>query len=192
MAAKTVDRRIKITKMILRDSLIELMQQKALHEISVKEICLKADVNRSTFYHHYGSQYDLFDDIVADASENIWKIISASREKNEKFAKMLTSILTYCENNRALFLALLGSNGNFNIGETLAKEIDRFLDKKNSTEIYTYCTQFFSAGISSILWAWLSKDTRESPRNIAMMLNAIIMYGIKRAMVISNTSDAIK
>ena len=185
LTEKNVDRRVRVTKMILRDSLIELMKEKPLHEISIKAICEKADINRSTFYHHYGSQYDLFDDIVKEISGNIWKIINISRLKKDKFIKMLTEILTYCENNRELFIVLLGANGNFNIGETLAKEINRFLDRESKDEIYAYCTQFFSAGITSVLWTWLNKSERESARDIAMMLNAIIMYGIKRAMVLS-------
>lgn len=188
MGRDSTDRRVRVTKMILRDSLIELMKEKPLHEISIKAICEKADINRSTFYHHYGSQYDLFDDIVKEISENIWKIIEQSKSKKEKFVKMLTDILTYCETNRDLFLIFLGSNGNFNIGETLAKEIDRFLKKEAKDEIYAYCTQFFSAGITSVLWTWLNKDERESARDIAMMLNAIIMFGVRRAMVLSGNT----
>ncbi len=182
------DRRVRVTKMILRDSLVELMREKPLHEISIKAICEQADINRSTFYHHYGSQYDLFDDIVQEISNSIWKIIDASKKKKEKFVKMLTEILTFCETNRDFFIVLLGANGNYNIGETLAKEIDRFLEKDSKDEIYTYSTQFFSAGITSVLWTWLNKEERESAREIAMMLNAIIMYGIRRAMVLSGNA----
>ena len=108
-----------------------------------------------------------------------------SKLRKDKFITMITDILTYCENNRELFIVLLGANGNFNIGETLAKEIDRFLDRSSKNDIYAYCTQFFSAGITSVLWTWLNKEKRESARDIALMLNAIIMYGIKRAMVLS-------
>lgn len=185
MAEKNIDRRVRVTKMILRDSLIDLMKEKPLHEISIKAICEKADINRSTFYHHYGSQYDLFDDIVKELSISIWRIINVSKLRKDKFITMITDILTYCENNRELFIVLLGANGNFNIGETLAKEIDRFLDRSSKNDIYAYCTQFFSAGITSVLWTWLNKEKRESARDIALMLNAIIMYGIKRAMVLS-------
>lgn len=104
------DRRVRVTKMILRDSLVELMREKPLHEISIKAICEQADINRSTFYHHYGSQYDLFDDIVQEISNSIWKIIDASKKKKEKFVKMLTEILTFCETNRDFFIVLLGAD----------------------------------------------------------------------------------
>lgn len=188
MGKETADRRVRVTKMILRDSLIELMREKPLHEITIKAICEKADINRSTFYHHYGSQYDLFDDIVQEISASIWKIIDESRQKNEKFVNMLTTILTFCEKKRDFFIIFLGSNGNFNIAETFAREIDRFLDKETKNEIYAYCTQFFSAGITSVLWTWLNKDERESARDIALMLNTIIMFGVRRAMVLSGNA----
>lgn len=188
MGKETADRRVRVTKMILRDSLIELMREKPLHEITIKAICEKADINRSTFYHHYGSQYDLFDDIVQEISASIWKIIDESRQKNEKFVNMLTTILSFCEKKRDFFIIFLGSNGNFNIAETFAREIDRFLDKETKNEIYAYCTQFFSAGITSVLWTWLNKDERESARDIALMLNTIIMFGVRRAMVLSGNA----
>ena len=57
-------RRVKMTKLLLKQSLLELMKQKSIHDISIKEVCLGADINRSTFYRHYNTQYELYDEIV--------------------------------------------------------------------------------------------------------------------------------
>ncbi|MEG1931694.1 MAG: TetR/AcrR family transcriptional regulator, partial [Pygmaiobacter sp.] len=56
----SVDRRIRKTRRILRQS---LMSEKKLREITVKELCDVADVNRGTFYSHYSDVYDLFEKI---------------------------------------------------------------------------------------------------------------------------------
>ena len=42
---------------------IELIQTKELNEITVSDICNKADLNRSTFYANYIDVYDLVDKI---------------------------------------------------------------------------------------------------------------------------------
>lgn len=64
---KTTDsRRVRMTKKILKDALLELMEDKHISRISIKEICELADVNRSTFYAHYDSQFDLLDEIEKD------------------------------------------------------------------------------------------------------------------------------
>jgi AcrR family transcriptional regulator len=50
-------------KKLLKDSLIRLLQQGSIHRISVREICDRAGINRTTFYKYYGSQYDLLGDM---------------------------------------------------------------------------------------------------------------------------------
>ena len=53
-----------MTKMLLKQSLIELMREKSIHEISIKDICSGADINRSTFYRHYKDIYDVYEQLV--------------------------------------------------------------------------------------------------------------------------------
>ena len=65
MAVKN-NRRTKLTKMLLKNSLIELMNDKAVNHITIKELCEKADLNRSTFYLHYTDQYQLLSEIEND------------------------------------------------------------------------------------------------------------------------------
>ena len=52
-----LDRRTKRTKKLLTDAFITLLSTKNLNEITIKELCDTADINRGTFYLHY---QDLF------------------------------------------------------------------------------------------------------------------------------------
>lgn len=49
MSGAKVDRRIKYTKMVLEESFIRLLEKKDISQISIKEICENADINRATF-----------------------------------------------------------------------------------------------------------------------------------------------
>ncbi len=60
---KAGNRRTKMTKALLKDSLLEILNTKPLSHITIKEICETADLNRSTFYAHYSSPYDLMSSI---------------------------------------------------------------------------------------------------------------------------------
>ena len=60
------DRRTRRTKKLLTEAFIELLSVKKLNEITVKELCDKADVNRGTFYLHYQDIYDLKRQIETD------------------------------------------------------------------------------------------------------------------------------
>ena len=49
-------RRVTMTKLLLKTALIELMQEKPFPQITIKELCERADLNRTTFYLHYADQ----------------------------------------------------------------------------------------------------------------------------------------
>lgn len=53
------DRRVRKTKKAIQDVFCELTKEKKLNEITIKELCAKADINKSTFYLHYRDIYDL-------------------------------------------------------------------------------------------------------------------------------------
>lgn len=64
------DRRVKYTKMILRQSLIEVLKEKPISRLTIKELCERADINRATFYSHYSDQFDLLKQIEG-LSQNV-------------------------------------------------------------------------------------------------------------------------
>ena len=39
------DRRVKLTKVILKESLIELLNKKSINQISITELCAASDIN---------------------------------------------------------------------------------------------------------------------------------------------------
>ena len=53
------DRRIRRTKALLQQGLIQLMETKEIKDISVRELSELADLNRGTFYLHYTDIYDM-------------------------------------------------------------------------------------------------------------------------------------
>lgn len=177
------DRRARISRQMLKDALVELMKTRSIHEISIKKICETADVNRSTFYRYYDSPYALYDEILKDVGDHIYAIAEKTGDVPHRIRVLLTEILTYVEQHRELILVLLSSNGNLNVGETLSVFVSSFLG--GSTELSVYCAQFITAGVTNIVWTWLNKEDRRSPREMALMLNALLLHGVQHAIALS-------
>ena len=49
MAKKENDHRVRVTNMLIRRAFMELLKQKPLQNISIKELWEKAEINRGTF-----------------------------------------------------------------------------------------------------------------------------------------------
>lgn len=59
-----IDRRTIYTVNVIKDSFLELIQDKPYSKISIKELCKVADISRSTFYLHFKSINDVLNAIL--------------------------------------------------------------------------------------------------------------------------------
>ena len=60
------NRRVRMTKKLIKDAYLELLEKRPSERISVTDICKTADVNRSTFYMYYEDTIRLRQDIEND------------------------------------------------------------------------------------------------------------------------------
>ena len=180
------DRRVKMTKKILKEALIEIMHTKPIHEISIKKICETADVNRSTFYHHYQSPQELYDDIINDLSQEFNEILGNALADGCSQSELITRMLTLIESKKELFLVILSDRGNIGIGEKLSNIMCKFIGADQGSELSMYCAQFISAGVANILWLWLNNENRMPPKAVSDLITTITNHGIKKAVAFSN------
>ncbi|MCR6109927.1 TetR/AcrR family transcriptional regulator [Bacillus sp. A301a_S52] len=69
------DRRVRKTKRALRNGLVELMVNKDLRNITVRELTDNVDIHRATFYAHYKDIYDLYDQVEDAVVEELNDLI---------------------------------------------------------------------------------------------------------------------
>jgi len=107
------DRRVKYTKMVIKESFINLLEKKDLSRITVKEICEDADINRATFYSHYTDVYDLLRKIENELLENVNAQLSQLYEKGKKVNEvdLAERIFDYIKENAKLCRLLLSERG---------------------------------------------------------------------------------
>ena len=109
MAGEKLDRRVKRTKALMRDALMELMNEKAFNEITARDITSKADLNRATFYLHYNNVFDLLDELENDVVAGFARMLEETTiQKGEAWEyPLIGHICNYIVENQKLCRCLL-------------------------------------------------------------------------------------
>ena len=135
----------------MNNALINLLDNKDFEDITVKEICQTASVNRSTFYLHYENTYDLLKETI----ENLYKDffsrydsnLSMDRINNKSSddlflitPKYLRPYLSFVHDNKKIFKPILSK---FNV--------------KNEEE-QSYIMLFHIQGLIGLIMEWVKND----------------------------------
>ena len=75
-----MDARKRYTQMVLKQSFLKLLKEKAVNRITVKEVCALAQLNRATFYAHYSDCFALMESIeneLIDAFEKSLRYVNS-------------------------------------------------------------------------------------------------------------------
>ena len=91
---KKEDRRIAMTRRMLKDALTEMLRETDIYHVSIRELCQRADINRTTFYKYYGSQFDLLTDMENDLLEFLSSTI---REYAEDPVRIIETACAICQ-----------------------------------------------------------------------------------------------
>lgn len=106
---KYADNRVRYTKMILQQALVTLLDSKTINQITIKEICEQAQVNRGTFYLHYTSIDDLLDEVENVFLQNYKDFFNPDCLRN-LYKNILIEILDVLRENHKIVLAMIDSN----------------------------------------------------------------------------------
>lgn len=105
------NQRIQLTKRLIHEAFIILLRSKSIHQISIRELCEKAGINRTTFYNHYGSQYDVLLELSGQYLDDIARVLeNTEQHSREKTLERITIGLQYMLDNRELSLLLINNN----------------------------------------------------------------------------------
>jgi AcrR family transcriptional regulator len=178
MAEKKIDRRVRYTKMVIKDSFVKFLKEKPISKISVKEICDDADINRATFYAHYMDQYDLLQKIETEIINDInhYLMCYDLSDNNLIPVEMIEKILVYVEENAELFDLLLNSNGDMKFQQEVIKIIGKqhfipMLGNDNlNKEDAEYIYHFLASGAVGIIQLWLKDGMKKPARKMAELI----------------------
>lgn len=168
------NRRVRMTKSMMKEALLELLEKKPLDKITVKDICESADVNRSTFYSYYESIEQLLLEIEDDVLNQLPMNPDSSEDySNEHFLSALEEFFDYVRDNERLFRILIvqrdSSSFNHRLVNTIMEKYRSVLKIKDeliARYTYVYCV----SGVIGMLKEWINGNFPISTREFAQIV----------------------
>ena len=177
------------TALLMNSALVEILNKKEYEYITVKEICEKAGVNRSTFYLHYETIDDLLNETIENQNKQFFTYFNEnSRDFVAKLntcpkeelilitPEYLTPYLKYIKENKVIHQVavkhqyIMNSNKKFDLLNLyIFKPIFKRLGIQEDKE--KYIIKFYINGVSAIVNEWIKNGCKE---DISFIENVII------------------
>ena len=188
MKNKKDDQRTRMTRRLLYQALVELLREKPLKDISVRALCLRAEINRRTFYFHYYDIYDLMEDIeeqVSTALAAVLREMPFGSEGQGAFSTYYTAIFSLLAQHADLCEILLGENGDkvfvdrlFGLGrDKCVTEWMKLYPDAGRERVEKYYV-FVSSGCVGLLRYWFDAGCKDSPQEVAGQVERLVASSI--------------
>ena len=168
------NRRVRMTKKMMKDSFLELLEIKPMNKITVTDICERADVNRSTFYSYYGDIPMLLQEIEGDVLNQIpvSPDLTAIYTK-DLFLDMLEKFFQYVKENERLFRILMIQSDSSHFNKRLVTTVMEKYHKQSlleNTLLGKYGYIFCINGVIGLLKEWISDHFPVSARKFSEII----------------------
>ena len=143
--------------------LIEFLQTKELTQISVSDICKKANLNRSTFYANYVDIYELADTIMEKLEARVAELHKDEITQGFNSNNYLVLFQHIAQNQifyRTYFK--LGYDEKYKI---LTYDYE-LAQKHFGGRLIEYHMEFFKSGLTRIIKLWLQNGCKETPEEM--------------------------
>ena len=186
------DRRVVRTKMVIREALVALILEKGFDALNVSDIAARANINRATFYLHYKDKFDLLDQTEAEIIDDVEKIVIQANSlhftdfnSTDNPLPIVMTMFEYLKESAALMHAVLELEGDFAFLTRLRKTVEQnlklgflaSLKAENFLVPSDYLISYVISAHFGVIQTWLQNGCKESPREMALILSKISLYG---------------
>jgi AcrR family transcriptional regulator len=159
-------RKTRYTRMVLRDSLMELIKEKPVTKVTVTELCHKADINRATFYAHFKDQYELLQEIENETIAYFEEMLKKydNRRSRRETTQMVEEMLQYIADNSNSIQVLLSENGDIGFQKKLfhrftrQEQVMKYLTDTTDAGKREYFSVFMVYGMIGLIQYWLKNS----------------------------------
>lgn len=171
------DQRVTLTKKLLKDALLRLLENEPISKISVTRLCAEAGVNRATFYRHYSQPRDVIVDIRYDLFHKVSALMSQRRaggDPRQWVEDMCRYFYDHAQLLKILFTCRTDEEFVDFINQlyrTYSQQIRQAgywteLDDQE-LKLSTYC---LAGGVYYVLRQWINEPIDKTPQQVAQIL----------------------
>ncbi len=176
------NQRVVITKRMLLEALLGLLEKKHIGEVSVTELCAKAGINRATFYKHYGTP----NDILAEVARRYTREMLLLQEKGDRrsIRQIIEDNCQLMHDNRKIICMLVKNSME---RDTAVRVLMRLfegadapyiIDMSAFDEVERRLTiTYIANGCYSLIEKWIMEEIDKTPHQIAELLYRICTRG---------------
>jgi AcrR family transcriptional regulator len=189
MPEVTLDRRVRRTRQLLREALVELTLERGYDRVTVQDILDRADVGRSTFYAHYRDK----DDLLVSEFEDLhpeWNMRPDNSDgapaRPVEFLDPLRAAFRGAGANRRQFKAMIGRQGSVTIRRLLPEPLSnlvrehvraQFPNWQGDEQRMAAAVQFIVGAFLGTLTWWLDTDAPYSADEIFDICQKLAVEG---------------
>ena len=186
MADTHTDLRVIKTRQNIRNALTSLMSEQELSDITITALCERAQINRKTFYRHYGAISDVITEFEDELLSDFADILKTSNTSIFEIGSVLREISALISGNQEYFVKLLKLNPElFSSGRVKAmlrraveialRDICHLTDEQTLHAL----SEFTTSGVLSLYSAWFDTGCTGSLDVITDIANRMTMSGLK-------------
>ena len=190
MTDKKLDRRVQRTRELLRNALMQLIQEKGYDAVTIEEITERANLGRTTFYLHYQSKDDLLLDHHADFTTHL-NLERLSREQllgNEPQPEMVTFLQEIAE-GKTVYLAFTRANDadiimrniRQRMMDNLQESLQEAFPEAAPDPPVDILTNYLVGAQSSLIDWWITNRTAYDAEQMATMLHRLQTAAVRDA-----------
>lgn len=192
MPKEKEDLRVVKTRAAIKDAFISLIEEKGFNALTVKDITMKAQINRGTFYTHFEDKYDLMNRYEEDFMQGFLTILQTylPLENNLKVTNqtlpLTIHVFEYLYEKRQSLKAFLSPQGDphfhMKIKEFMWQQLfennpNLIIDQAKLLVPPEYFTAYVASAHIGVIQKWLDGDCQESPAQMAQILSIMMMKG---------------
>ena len=175
MEKQSENRRVFMTKRLLKEALLNLLEEQELASISVTVLCDAADIHRSTFYKYYNSPTDLLTEIEQSILNQIPTPSQTIDEQNQdQLLQETTAFFDFLKENdkalRVLFSEKSGSTFSLKLVEYLCNNdyVPVGMNKDDLSAEFIQC--YIANGTVGMMRKWIESGYKLDSRKLAEMM----------------------
>ena len=178
------NQRIMLSKRLLRESMLRLLENRSPEKITITELCEEAGINRGTFYRHYSTPRDVLEDICQELIRNMKKLYHTP-DTREDAEECFVSIYEYMYRHADLIRILIRTHADREIAAAIGeiyrnicaeRERITFLQAADDQTLQMTAA-FLGGGSYYLIREWLLENIPKTPREIAALMFEILNFG---------------
>ena len=180
------DLRVRKTKKALAEAFFSLLNEKSFEDITINELCDRADVRRATFYKHYTDKFNFLMSYVKSLRDRFDTLIWKS-DKPDTTAKYYVAyakrVVGFISENEHIISNLIKSNLLPTCFGIIIEQ--NYIDTRDRLEKSVHAgmklcapidtiAMMCAGGVAQTIYTWIMSNSKKNPDELAEEIGAVV------------------